>query len=85
MVSVFSSSIINTATVFLHLLDNDFLSLGGFPGRQEIIQRCILIKNVFLGIVNQAFGNEFAIPIYVLHHLFEETKRTRWNGTSKSC
>ena len=65
MVSVFSSSIINTATVFLHLLDNDFLSLGGFPGRQEIIQRCILIKNVFLGIVNQAFGNEFAIPIYV--------------------
>ena len=38
--------------VFLHLLDNDFLTLGSSPSRQEIIQRRILIKNVFLGIVN---------------------------------
>ena len=66
-------------SMFLHLLDDDFLALGGSPGRQEIIQRCILIKNVFLGIVNQAFGNELAIPVHVLHHLFKDGNRLAAN------
>ena len=34
-----------------------------------------MIKNVFLGIVNQAFCNELAIPIHVLYHLFENGNR----------
>ena len=45
------------------------LAVGLLPGLQELVERVVLLAQVDAGVVAQAFGDELALGVEVLHAL----------------